>query len=166
MWGVIGALSQVCFLPVTTAVTCPTMCIHPAVIAQAAATAGELVEDGFILGVGSGEALNEHIPGDSWPNVDRRLEMLEEAVALIRELWRGEVVSWEGKHYRVDHSRIYDLPETLPEIYVSGFGPKAVQLAAESGGWAGPGTVHSSSAPMARTTSACGAPPPTQFRPP
>jgi G6PDH family F420-dependent oxidoreductase len=59
--------------------------------------------------------------------------MLEEAVAVIRELWSGEVVSWEGKHYRVDHARIYDLPETPPEIYVSGFGPKAIDLAAKIG---------------------------------
>jgi G6PDH family F420-dependent oxidoreductase len=133
VWGVMGAISQVCSLPVTTAVTCPTVRIHPAVIAQAAATAGALLNDGFILGVGTGEALNEHILGDPWPTADRRLEMLEEAVALIRELWTGEVVSWEGKHYRVDHARIYDLPETPPEIYVSGFGPKAIDVAAEIG---------------------------------
>jgi G6PDH family F420-dependent oxidoreductase len=133
VWGMIGALSRVCSLPVTTAVTCPTVRVHPAVIAQAAATAGVLLDGRFRLGVGSGEALNEHILGDPWPSVDRRLEMLEEAVAVIRELWTGEVVSWEGKHYRVDHARIYDLPETPPEIYVSGFGPKAIDLAAKIG---------------------------------
>jgi G6PDH family F420-dependent oxidoreductase len=133
VWGVIGAISQVCSLPVTTAVTCPTVRIHPAVIAQAAATAGELLDGRFILGVGTGEALNEHILGDPWPTADRRLEMLEEAVALIRELWTGEVVSWEGKHYRVDHARIYDLPDSPPEIYVSGFGPKAIDVAAKIG---------------------------------
>jgi G6PDH family F420-dependent oxidoreductase len=133
VWGVIGAISQVCALPVTTAVTCPTMRIHPAVIAQAAATAGVLLDGRFTLGVGTGEALNEHVLGDAWPTADRRLEMLEEAVAVIRELWSGEVVSWEGKHYRVDHARIYDLPETPPEIYVSGFGPKAIDLAARIG---------------------------------
>jgi G6PDH family F420-dependent oxidoreductase len=133
VWGVIGAISQVCSLPVTTAVTCPTVRIHPAVIAQAAATAGELLNGRFVLGVGTGEALNEHILGDPWPTADRRLEMLEEAVALIRELWTGEVVSWEGKHYRVDHARIYDLPDSPPEIYVSGFGPKAIDVAAKTG---------------------------------
>ena len=133
VWTVIGAIGQVCSLPVTTAVTCPTTRIHPAVIAQAAATTGELLEGRFTLGVGSGEALNEHILGDPWPHADRRLETLEEAVALIRELWTGDVVSWEGKHYRVDHARIYNLPETPPEIYVSGFGPKAVDLAARIG---------------------------------
>jgi G6PDH family F420-dependent oxidoreductase len=133
VWSVIGALSQVCSLPVTTAVTCPTVRIHPAVVAQAAATAGVMLEGRFTLGVGSGEALNEHILGDPWPTADRRLEMLQEAVALIRELWSGKVTSWEGKHYRVDHAQIYDLPEVPPEIYVSGFGPKAISVAAEIG---------------------------------
>src|ERR1700709_743778 len=84
VWSMIGAISQVCSLPVTTAVTCPTVRIHPAIIAQAAGTAGQRTEGRFILGVGSGEALNEHILGDPWPTVDRRLEMLEEAVDLIR----------------------------------------------------------------------------------
>ena len=129
----IGAISQVCDLPVTTAVTCPTVRTHPAIIAQAAATCAEMLEGRFILGVGSGEALNEHILGDVWPSADVRLEMLEEAVALIRELWTGEVVTTEGKHYKVDHARIYNLPETPPEIYVSGFGPKATELAARIG---------------------------------
>jgi G6PDH family F420-dependent oxidoreductase len=129
----IGAVSQVCSLPVTTAVTCPTVRVHPAVIAQAAATSGRLTDGRFTLGVGTGEALNEHILGDPWPTADRRLEMLEEAVALIRELWTGEVVSWEGKHYRVDHARIYDLPDSPPEIQVSGFGPKATDVAARIG---------------------------------
>jgi G6PDH family F420-dependent oxidoreductase len=130
VWSMIGALSQVCSLPVTTAVTCPTVRIHPAVIAQAAGTVGQLTNNRFILGVGSGEALNEHILGDPWPTVDRRLEMLEEAVDLIRRLWSGDVVSWEGKHYRVDHARIYNVPDPAPEIFVSGFGPKAIEVAA------------------------------------
>jgi G6PDH family F420-dependent oxidoreductase len=133
VWSVIGALSQVCDLPVTTAVTCPTVRTHPAIIAQAAATSGEMLEGKFILGVGSGEALNEHILGDVWPSADRRLEMLEEAVELIRLLWSGEVVSYEGKFYRVDHARIYNLPDTPPEIYISGFGPKATDLAGRIG---------------------------------
>jgi G6PDH family F420-dependent oxidoreductase len=133
VWSVIGAISQVCDLPVTTAVTCPTIRTHPAIVAQAAATSAELLGGRFILGVGSGEALNEHILGDVWPSADVRLEMLEEAVALIRELWKGEVVTTEGKHYRVDHARIYNVPATPPEIYVSGFGPKATDLAARIG---------------------------------
>jgi len=133
VWSVIGALSQVCDLPVTTAVTCPTVRTHPVVIAQAAATCGEMLGGKFTLGVGSGEALNEHILGGPWPSLDLRLEMLEEAVALIRRLWTGEVVTTQGKYYQVDHARIYNLPETPPEIFVSGFGPKATDVAARIG---------------------------------
>ena len=133
VWSVIGAISQVCDLPVTTAVTCPTVRIHPAIIAQAAGTSAELLGGRFTLGVGSGEALNESIMGGAWPTVDVRLEMLEEAVGLIRELWTGEVVSHRGPHYTLDHARIYNVPETPPEIFVSGFGPKAVDVAARIG---------------------------------
>jgi G6PDH family F420-dependent oxidoreductase len=133
VWSVIGAISQVCDLPVTTAVTCPMVRTHPAIIAQAAATSGEMLNGKFILGVGSGEALNEHILGDVWPSADERLEMLEESVELMRKLWTGEIVTTEGKHYKVDHARIYNLPETPPEVYISGFGPKATDLAAKIG---------------------------------
>ena len=134
VWSMIGALSQVCSLPVTTAVTCPTMRTHPAVIAQAAATSAVLLGDRpFCLGVGSGEALNEHILGDVWPGADVRLEMLEEAVELIRLLWTGDDVTHRGKHYTVENARIWTLPETLPTISVSAFGPKALDLAARIG---------------------------------
>jgi G6PDH family F420-dependent oxidoreductase len=133
VWGVIGALSQACGLPVTTAVTCPTVRMHPAIVAQAAATAAVQLEGRFVLGVGSGEALNEHVLGDVWPSVDVRLEMLEEAVGLIRELWEGDFVTTSGTHYDVDTARIYTLPEEPPPVYVSGFGPKAVSLAARIG---------------------------------
>src|SRR6188472_243164 len=92
VWSVIGAISQVCDLPVTTAVTCPTVRIHPAIIAQAAATAAVMTGGRFTLGVGTGEALNEHVLGDAWPSIDIRLEMLEEAVAVMRALWQGGFV--------------------------------------------------------------------------
>ncbi len=133
VWSVIGAIAQACSLPVTTAVTCPTVRIHPAVIAQAAATSAVMLEGRFTLGVGSGEALNEHVLGDAWPTVDVRLEMLEEAVAVIRELWTGEFVNHRGQHYTVDNARIYTRPDAPPPIYVSGFGPKATDLAARIG---------------------------------
>jgi G6PDH family F420-dependent oxidoreductase len=133
VWSVIGALSQVCSLPVTTAVTCPTVRLHPAIVAQAAATSAVMTGGRFVLGVGTGEALNEHVLGDVWPSIDTRLEMLEEAVALMRELWDGGFVTTQGKHYRVDHARIYTLPDEPPPVYVSGFGPKATDLAARIG---------------------------------
>jgi G6PDH family F420-dependent oxidoreductase len=133
VWSSIGALSQACSLPITTAVTCPTVRIHPAVIAQAAATSAVLTGGKFRLGVGTGEALNEHIFGDAWPEADVRLEMLEEAVEIMRELWKGGTVSYRGKHYTVENARIYTLPEKPVEILVSGFGPKAISVAARIG---------------------------------
>ena len=133
VWSVIGAISQACSLPVTTAVTCPTVRIHPAIVAQAAATAAVMTGGRFVLGVGTGEALNEHVLGDPWPSIDTRLEMLEEAVALMRMLWEGGFVTTHGRHYRVDHARIYTLPDSPPPVYVSGFGPKATDVAARIG---------------------------------
>jgi G6PDH family F420-dependent oxidoreductase len=133
VWSVIGAISQACSLPVTTAVTCPTVRRHPAVVAQAAATSATMLGGRFVLGVGSGEALNEHILGGPWPHAERRLEMLEEAVEVIRALWSGETVSHSGEHYTVDTARIYTLPERPPAIYVSAFGPKALEVAARIG---------------------------------
>ncbi|MEU8609977.1 TIGR03557 family F420-dependent LLM class oxidoreductase [Actinoplanes sp. NPDC048791] len=133
VWSTIGALSQACSLPITTAVTCPTVRIHPAVIAQAAATSAVLTGGKFRLGIGTGEALNEHIFGDAWPEADVRLEMLEEAVEIMRELWKGGTVSHRGKHYTVENARVYTLPEKPVEILVSGFGPKATSVAARIG---------------------------------
>ena len=133
VWSVIGALSEATSLPVTTAVTCPTVRIHPAVVAQAAATSAVMHEGRFNLGVGSGEALNEHILGTHWPEADVRLEMLEEAVEVMRTLWSGGQQSHRGRHYTVENARIYDLPDTPLPVLVSGFGPKAVRLAARIG---------------------------------
>jgi G6PDH family F420-dependent oxidoreductase len=134
VWATIGALAQATStMKVTTAVTCPTVRIHPAVIAQAAATSAVLLDGRFALGLGSGEALNEHILGDHWPQADERLEMLEEAVQIIRTLWRGGMQSHRGRRYRVENARIYDLPERTPPILISGFGPKATSLAARIG---------------------------------
>lgn len=134
VWGAIGAIASAApGMRVTTAVTCPTMRIHPAVIAQAAATAAVLLKGQFALGVGSGEALNEHIFGDAWPNADVRLEMLEEAVQVIRTLWQGGVQDHRGRHYRVENARVYDLPSSPTPVIISGFGPKAIELAARVG---------------------------------
>jgi G6PDH family F420-dependent oxidoreductase len=133
VWSMIGAIAQVCPLPVTTAVTCPTIRVHPAVVAQAAATSAVLTGGKFVLGVGSGEALNEHVVGARWPDVEIRLEMLDEAVALMRELWQGGFVDHHGSHYLVENARLYTLPEEPPPVYVSGFGPRAAALAGRIG---------------------------------
>jgi G6PDH family F420-dependent oxidoreductase len=133
VWSVIGALSEATSLPITTAVTCPTVRIHPAVIAHAAATAAVQCDGRFVLGVGSGEALNEHILGDRWPTADERLDMLEEAVELIRKLHAGGEVTFTGRHYRVENAEIFTLPENPVPIYVSGLGPKAARVAGRIG---------------------------------
>jgi G6PDH family F420-dependent oxidoreductase len=133
VWSMIGAITQVCSLPVTTAVTCPTIRIHPAVVAQAAATSSVLTRGRFALGVGSGEALNEHVVGARWPDIAVRLEMLEEAVAVMRELWRGEYTDHHGPHYTVENARIYTRPDEPIPVYVSAFGPKAVEVAGRIG---------------------------------
>lgn len=134
VWSTIAAIAAtVPGVRITTAVTCPMLRIHPAIIAQAAATSAVLLEGRFGLGVGSGEALNEHIFGDPWPEADERLEMLEEAIEVIRTLWQGGVQHHRGRHYRVEQARIYDLPESAPPILVSGFGPKSVELAGRIG---------------------------------
>jgi G6PDH family F420-dependent oxidoreductase len=134
VWSTIGAISQAARgMKVTTAVTCPTIRLHPAIVAHAAATSAVLLEGRFVLGLGSGEALNEHVLGDRWPEADERLEMLEEAVEIIRGLWRGESYSHRGRHYRVENARLYDLPAEAPPIVISGFGPKSTALAARIG---------------------------------
>jgi G6PDH family F420-dependent oxidoreductase len=133
VWSVIGALAEATSLRVTTGVTCPTLRIHPAIIAQAAATSAVLHEGRFQLGVGSGEALNEHILGEHWPEADVRLEMLEEAIEVMRLLWEGGQRSHRGRHYTVENARVYDLPPDRVPVLVSGFGPKAIALAAKVG---------------------------------
>ena len=133
VWSVIGAVSQVCSLPVVTAVTCPTVRIHPAVVAQAAATSSVLTGGKFILGVGSGEALNEHVTGARWPDANVRLDMLEEAVDVLRTLWKGDFADHHGAHYTVENARIYTLPPEPIPVYVSAFGPKAADVAGRIG---------------------------------
>ena len=134
VWGVLGAIAQATErLRVGTGVTCPTIRTHPGVVAHAAATAACLMPGRFFLGVGSGEALNEHVFGDRWPPAQVRLEMLEEAVEVIRLLWQGGSQDHYGKHYTLENATIFDLPDTLPEIVVAGSGPKAASLAARLG---------------------------------
>jgi G6PDH family F420-dependent oxidoreductase len=133
VWSMIGALSQVCSLPVTTLVTCPTVRMHPALNAQAAATSAVLTEGRFRFGVGTGEALNEHVLGGAWPDAEQRMEMLEEAVQVIRHLFTGKQITHRGRHYTVENARLYTLPHEPPPIYVSGFGPQAAALAGRIG---------------------------------
>jgi G6PDH family F420-dependent oxidoreductase len=133
VWAVIGAISQVTTLPITTLVTCPTVRMHPAIAAHASATAALLTGGKFTFGVGSGEALNEHITGQRWPSADERLDMLTEAIEVMRKLYAGDLVTHRGRHYTVETARLYSRPAQPPPIYISGFGPKATRLAGEIG---------------------------------
>jgi len=133
VWSVIGAIAATTELRIVTGVTCPTIRIHPAILAQAAATSSLLAGGRFAMGVGSGEALNEHILGDRWPPADVRLEMLEEAVEVMRTLWEGKEVTYRGRYYTVENARVYSCPPEPPPVLVSGFGAKSTALAARIG---------------------------------
>ena len=134
VWAVIGAIAQATErLRVGTGVTCPTVRIHPAIIAQAAATAACLMPGRFFLGVGSGEALNEHVLGDRWPPAPVRLAMLEEAVEVIRLLWEGGSKDHHGRHYTVENATIFTRPDEPPDIVVAAAGPSAAALAGRLG---------------------------------
>ncbi|HEU5003976.1 MAG TPA: TIGR03557 family F420-dependent LLM class oxidoreductase [Actinomycetota bacterium] len=133
VWSVIGALAASTDLRLVTGVTCPTVRLHPAIVAQAAATSALLARGRFALGVGSGEALNEHILGDRWPPTDTRLDMLAEAVEVMRELWSGRWVTHHGPHYTVEKARLYSCPPEAPPVFVSGFGPHSTALAGRIG---------------------------------
>src|SRR5947208_3497444 len=137
-WTVIGAIAATTRkLRLGTGVTCPTIRIHPVIIAQAAATAAAMMPGRFFLGLGTGENLNEHILGDRWPPGDVRVAMLEEAIDVITELWKGEPTTHHGRYYTVEGARIYTLPDQLPLILVAAKGKQAVQLAARNGGLIG-----------------------------
>jgi G6PDH family F420-dependent oxidoreductase len=134
VWSVLGGIATATErIGIGVGVTCPIVRIHPAVLAQATATTSLLSEGRFFWGVGTGEALNEHITGVRWPPPAVRLEMLEEAIDVIRQLWSGETVEHRGKHYEVDNARIFDPPAAPVPVVVSGFGPKAIELAARIG---------------------------------
>ena len=134
VWSVIGAIAvSTETLRLGTGVTCPTIRIHPAIVAQAAATAACLMPGRFFLGVGAGENLNEHILGDRWPSAEERREMLGESIEVIRGLWEGDLFSFEGNHYTVDRARLYTVPPEEIAIAVAAGGTEAAELAGRVG---------------------------------
>jgi G6PDH family F420-dependent oxidoreductase len=138
VWSVLGAIAQVTQrLSVGTAVTCPSMRMHPAIIAQAAATTATLIPGRFFLGVGTGENLNEHIVGQGWPESEVRQARLEEAIEIIRLLWKGGNQSHHGRYFTVENARLYSLPEAPPPLYVAVGGPRSADL----GGRVGDGMI-------------------------
>src|SRR3954451_9752109 len=134
VWTTLGAVAATTTrIRAGTGVTCPILRIHPAILAQAAATTARLFGDRFFFGVGTGENLNEHVTGLRWPVIEQRLDMLREAITVMRQLWEGDSVDFFGTHYTVENARIYTRPESPPPVIVSAFGQKSVQLAAEVG---------------------------------
>jgi coenzyme F420-dependent glucose-6-phosphate dehydrogenase len=134
VWSTLGGIAQATStIRVGTGVTCPLIRIHPAIVAQAAATVGCMMPGRFFLGVGTGENLNEHVLGARWPAPDERLEMLEEAVEAMRLLWQGGEQTHRGKHYTVDRTQIFDIPDGGIDVYVAAAQPNAAELAGRIG---------------------------------
>jgi coenzyme F420-dependent glucose-6-phosphate dehydrogenase len=122
-WTFMGALGLRTSLPFGTGVTCPGFRYHPAVVAHAAATLGAMFPGRFWLGLGAGEALNEHIMGGHWPEIGIRSAMLFEAIEIITKLFSGEVVRHRGPHFKLESARLYTRPEQPVPIYVATAGP-------------------------------------------
>jgi G6PDH family F420-dependent oxidoreductase len=134
VWSVLGAIAaETTSLEVGVGVSCPTVRIHPTIYAHAVATTACLFGGRFTWGVGTGEALNEHVLGERWPPASQRLEMLEEAIEVVRALWTGESTTHRGRYYTVEDARIFDLPDRTIPILVSAFGQKSAELAARAG---------------------------------
>jgi G6PDH family F420-dependent oxidoreductase len=134
VWSVLGGVAAVTDrIEIGTAVTCPMIRMHPAIVAQAAATAATMLPDRFFLGVGTGERLNEHVTGAPWPRPDVRREMLREAVEAMRALWTGELVTHRGEHYEIDGARLYSVPDEPPPVFVAASGQASATLAGEIG---------------------------------
>lgn len=134
VWSVLGAIAtSTKTLEVGTGVTAPIMRIHPAIIAQAAATTACMFEGRFFLGVGTGENLNEHILADRWPPYEVRIKMLEESVEVMRLLWQGGEQSFEGDFYVVENARVYDLPAKPVPVMMAAGGKKSAEVASRIG---------------------------------
>src|ERR671923_2294228 len=134
VWSVIGAIAHATQrLRLGTGVTCPSMRLHPAIVAQAAATVGAMMPGRFFLGVGTGERLNEHVTGEKWPTPGERLEMLEEAVEVMRRLFTGDEVTYRGRYYTVEHALLFTRPEEPVPVYVAAKGEQAAALAGRIG---------------------------------
>ena len=134
VWSVIGGIAEATDdLRLATGVTCPMIRIHPAIVAQAAATVACMMPGRFTLGIGTGENLNEHVLGDPWPAADVRLEMFVEAIEVMRLLWQGGEQTHRGTHYTVDHARVYNLPDEPIPLAVAAGAPNAAEIAGEHG---------------------------------
>jgi len=134
VWSVLGAIAmRTDRLVLGTGVTAPLIRIHPAIVAQAAATVATLMPGRFVLGVGTGEALNEHITGERFPSATERRDMLAEAIEVIRDLWRGELTDHRGRYFHVVDAQLFTLPDEPPPIVVAASGSKSAEMAGRLG---------------------------------
>lgn len=133
-WSVLGAAANATrHIGLMTAVTCPIMRYHPAIIAQGAATLALLSDDRFTLGLGAGERLNEHVVGAGWPGRTERRERLAEAIDIIQGLLLGTLTNYRGRYFQLDHARLFDRPKRKPMVAIAAGGVAAAQLAGEKG---------------------------------
>ncbi len=133
-WAVLGSIASVTQrLGLMTAVTCPIMRYHPAIIAQATATLALLSSNRFTLGLGAGERLNEHVVGAGWPGVGERQSRFSEALDIIQGLLTGDLKNYRGKYFCLDQARLFDLPEIKPPVVIAAGGPQAARLAGAKG---------------------------------
>jgi len=131
-WSVLGAIAHATSrIGITTGLTCPILRYHPAIVAHAAATVAVMSEGRFTLAIGAGERLNEHVTGVRWPSVRERHAMMGEAIDIFRALWTGEVQTWKGAHFEIDHAHLYDVPDRPIPVVVGVSGPDGLDLAAE-----------------------------------
>jgi len=138
VWSTLGGIAHATErLRVGTGVTCPLIRTHPAIVAHAAASVAAMMPGRFFLGLGTGENLNEHVTGARWPAGDERLEMLKEAIAVIRLLWQGGRQTHRGKHYTVENATLYTLPDEPTPIMVAAAKPGAAALAGANDGFIG-----------------------------
>lgn len=123
-WAWMGALgAQTSRVKFGTGVTAPGFRYHPAILAQASATLAAMYPGRFYLGIGAGEALNEHIVGQYWPEAATRSEMLLEAIEVISKLFSGKSVKHRGQYFTLETAKLYTMPATPPPIYVATSGP-------------------------------------------
>jgi coenzyme F420-dependent glucose-6-phosphate dehydrogenase len=133
-WSVLGGIAATTDrIIVGTGVTAVSFRIHPAILAQAAATVGDMLAGRFWFGVGTGENLNEHVTGYPWPEHAQRVAMLEEGIEIIRKLWGGKLVDHHGDFYDVVRARLYTLPKHLPPILIAASGPESAAIAGKLG---------------------------------
>ncbi len=123
VWSVLTAIGERTTGDLGPGVTCPSFRMHPAIVAQASATLAAMYPGRHWLGLGSGEALNEHIVGGYWPETPERIARMFEAIEIIRKLFSGRDVKHEGKFYKLETTRLWTLPEQTPPIYIATAGP-------------------------------------------